>query len=52
MSLKDLYKLENLRLYGINPYKCHIKSCLIAYLIDKYRKKLLKIISRKYPWNL
>ncbi|MGL5067520.1 MAG: transposase, partial [Sarcina sp.] len=41
--LKGLYNLENPRLYGINRYKRHVKWCLMAYLIDEYRKKLLKI---------
>ncbi|MGL5612562.1 transposase [Cetobacterium sp.] len=50
--LKGLYNLENPRLYGINRYKRHVKWCLMAYLIDEYRKKSLKIVSRKYPWNL
>lgn len=50
--LKGLYNLENLRLYGKNRYKRHVKWVLMSYLIDEYNKKKDNIKTRKYPWNL
>lgn len=49
--LKDLYNLENPRLYGINRYIQHIKWVLMPYLIDELIKKKANIKIRKYPWN-
>lgn len=49
--LKGQYHIENVHLYGKKRYFNHVKWTLMCYLIDEYKKKVLNIKSRKYPWN-
>lgn len=49
--LKGQYDLENVRLYGKERYFNHVQWILLCYLIDEYKKKILNIKSRRYPWN-
>lgn len=49
--LKQLYNIENPRLYGFNRYFRHVSWALFLYLLDKLTAKNKGKKTNKFPWN-
>lgn len=50
-TLKNLYGLEQPRLYGIYRYYQHVLWVILVYLLQRLVNKHLGVDTRKAPWN-